>query len=107
MFMRRCSIGKQKHLYQAILWESFRQLILSGPSANSLVWGLKRPYERDPDVKVNISAMLYQGNRQENPQGPSFSSFKEASPFGKGSNGMQRSMLNQGMFFPPYTHFGK
>lgn len=77
-------------------------------SSEQAVRALKRPYERDPDLKANVSPMLYQGNRQEDPQPPSFCSFKEADLFGKGFDGMLRSVLNQGrQVFCPYNFFGK
>lgn len=73
-------------------------------SSEQAVRALKWPYERDPDLKANISPMLYQGNRQNNPQPLGFCSFKEANPFGKGSDGV----LNQGrQFFCPYGFLGK
>lgn len=106
------SRGRQLHAYQPLLWVSFRQFfLLIHPEYQLLV--CLNDLMREIQILRPIYHLCYiRGIGRRIPSPPSFCSFKEASLFGKGSNGMLRSLLNQGWqgFLPiqfPKSSMGK
>lgn len=103
---------RQPHAYQPLLWVSFRQFFLLISPEHQLSVCLN-----DLMREIQILRQIYhlcciRGIGRRIPSPPGFCSFKEASLFGKGSNGMLRSLLNQGrqIFLPiqfPKCSMGK